>query len=83
MSRRAWFPPDNGDEWTVGTAVVEVGSADAPYWWVLCPSTSTLVIDADGNFPIGDCSYGSSCMWPIAHEWAAAKIRETAGGEAR
>ena len=79
---RAWFmPPDiiDGEAWTREVAVVEMGRASSPYWWVMCPQTTTLVLrDGLSKYPLrgngGDDCSAAGCEWDEPHAWAKSII---------
>ena len=70
--------------------VVEEGLPGAPYWWVLCPATSTLVLDPHdpddgsddgrGGYSNPFCCDGDACDWMEWHREAARLIQRRAEG---
>ena len=72
-----------GQAWFMGkghaAAVVRMGGGINPYWWVLCPATSTLVLEPPETIPAEpNCS--QVCEWEAEHHWADAVIRLDARG---
>jgi len=55
--------------------LVRCGPPEHPYWWLLCPATSTLYIDAEKRpEDLLDCNFGMECDHDDIHEAAAGRL---------
>lgn len=82
----SWYIAVDGGELGGGGVVVEMGPPENPYWFVLCPVGSTLVLDPDdpsegedngeGDYYNPFCSSGDWCDWLQWHREAARFIQQ-------